>query len=150
MKSLIVVTTYFLWKARCDAIFRNISRNFEIIAHRVLSYTQNIKCAKIKLSGSKLILNNFTNDDGFFLFSSSNWNDCDQVSSSGFFISSSNYFVSLVDCASNSANNQIVADIQALLMALKSAVDQRLPILNVFNSAPNVLSLINLADPVCS
>lgn len=104
----------------------------------------------MKLSGKKLILNSFSDADGFFQFSSSIWTGHDQVGSNGFFITSSNYSVSIAGCMSNSTENRIVGEIQAIVSALEIAIDQRLCVQNVLLGDSKIPSLINLDDSVCS
>lgn len=67
-KALNALTTWYVWKARCDAIFRDVKPNFVHIAHKaisqanVMNYVGNSVCRKI-------LINNFCNLDGPFLFS---------------------------------------------------------------------------------
>lgn len=72
-KALIALTAWNVWKARCDAIFRDTKPNFVHIAHKaisqanVMNYVGNSVCWKI-------LINNFCNLDGHFLFAASVWN----------------------------------------------------------------------------
>lgn len=50
------MTAWFLWKTNYDAIFRNISPNFKIIALRALSYAQDINLWMIPVMTAKKFL----------------------------------------------------------------------------------------------
>lgn len=85
IKIIIAYAAWFLWEARCDAIFHNINPNFYVIAHKALSYANENICGHENPICRKLILTNFACSDGLFLFSASSRNDQRQVGYGGAF-----------------------------------------------------------------
>lgn len=53
-ESIIAMTVWYLWKARCDVIFHNIHPNYSNIAHRAINYSKDISCANKHVSCSPL------------------------------------------------------------------------------------------------
>lgn len=98
IKIIIAYAAWFLWKARCDAIFRNSRPNFIFIAHKALSYANQSSFAYGNYNCRHLILSNFVSSDGLFLFIATSWNDQTQVGFGGFFISSFNYVIVFAGC----------------------------------------------------
>lgn len=84
--SVITATTWFIWKSRCDAIFRNLSPNFSAIICRALAHVQDHSIGGKDLLGQRLFLNNFSSTDGQFLFYHMRINHKTQVRMIGFFI----------------------------------------------------------------
>lgn len=84
--SIITATTWFIWKSRCDAIFRNLSPNFSAIICRALAHVQDHSIGGKDLLGQRLFLNNFSSTDGQFLFYHMRINHKTQVRMIGFFI----------------------------------------------------------------
>lgn len=117
---------------RCDVIFRNNSPNYSVIAHRAFNHTWEFSCANRNLLGSKLILNNFSSADGLFIFSSATWNGSNQVFNSGFFISDATHSIHLAGCSSSAAEHHKEAKVQALNVALQTALNQNLHIQHIF------------------
>lgn len=78
-KVIIALATWFLWKALCDAIFRNIRLNFSVIALQAINYANVNLCALRNPICRNLIISNFTSFDGLFLFSASSWSEMNQV-----------------------------------------------------------------------
>lgn len=84
IKSVIAAASWFLWKAWCDKIFRNIDANCYVIVCKAFAHVTKFYNATALQLGKCLILNNFSNADGPFLFISNDWNDVEEVSGAGF------------------------------------------------------------------
>lgn len=95
-------------------------------------------------------MNDFSDDAGLFLFFSSLWSTTNQVSGAGFFITDSNYSIILAGCCPFSSCNNLDADLQALILALRSIVNGNLFVQHIFNSSSDFNSLIHSADSSCT
>lgn len=82
-KFVIVVTTWYIWKSHCDAIFNHAHPNFHVIQCRSLAHTRDFSLANRNQLGRRIILNNFSDFDGLFLFSSTVWNEAMKVGRPG-------------------------------------------------------------------
>ncbi|XP_039115766.1 uncharacterized protein LOC120251270 [Dioscorea cayenensis subsp. rotundata] len=146
--SVIAATAWFLWKSRCDIIFRNANLNPPTLVCKAISHVQDhFECRK-NLLGSRLILNNFTLDDELFLFVYASTNLCSMVSFVGFFVSNAQFIVSLAGCFSQVLDDNTPVSLLALRVALQVMLDSRLPVKNIFvdDSAP--IAVISNPDPV--
>ncbi|KAH7684404.1 FMN-binding split barrel-containing protein [Dioscorea alata] len=65
--SIIVATIWFLWKSYCDAIFKNSTPNYSLIVNRAIAH-MDFNQENANLRGRCLLLNNFNQADGLFLF----------------------------------------------------------------------------------
>lgn len=149
VKSIIALSAWFLWNARCDAIFRDVKPNFHIIAHKAISRAKDIYCAGIA-SCKKLIISNFYNLDGPFLFSTSVWNSINQVCKGGFFISSSNLSISIAGCHVFTVDAHSDAELSTLITALQLAINHHLRIQIIFVCDSNILGLLKSSNNACS
>ncbi|KAH7657245.1 hypothetical protein IHE45_17G008900 [Dioscorea alata] len=150
IKVTIALVAWFLWKARCDAIFRNSMPNFSAIAHKSLSFANTNLCAFRNPLCRKLILSNYTSSDGLFLFSTSSWNDATQVGSGGFFVSSFNYNIFLAGSLPISAETHAEAELITLAAALNSVINLHLQIRNLFVSKSFTSAFTSTRDAACS
>lgn len=75
------------------------------------------------LIGRKLILSNFSSEDGNFLFTYARWSSNSMVSSIGFFISNSQYVISLEGCLAFPMDDNINADMAAIGVAIQATMD---------------------------
>lgn len=66
--AIIAMGAWFIWTRRCNAIFKNISPNQSIIVSQAINYVWEFSNCFSDPLGKTLILNNFSNDDGYFLF----------------------------------------------------------------------------------
>ncbi|XP_039130816.1 uncharacterized protein LOC120267185 [Dioscorea cayenensis subsp. rotundata] len=78
-KAVIASATWFLWKNRCDKIFRSFSVSSLVIVSRAFSHARDFSFAHADKFGSRLILNNFSFRDGLFLFVVSQWIEASEV-----------------------------------------------------------------------
>lgn len=69
-----------------------------MISLRTFSFAKDNFCFGSTFVGKKLLLNNFSFSDGFFLISVTNLNEHSEVSLVGYFLTSSNYTVAHVGC----------------------------------------------------
>ncbi|KAH7667047.1 Reverse transcriptase zinc-binding domain-containing protein [Dioscorea alata] len=129
--AMIAAGAWFIWISRCNAIFKNISPNPSAIVSQTIAHVREFSNNLSNPLGKKLILNNFSSADGYVhvLFTHAITNPSSQVRSIGFFISNSNYIVSLAGCLSQSMlNNSLVA----LEVALQTAMDYHFRIKHIF------------------
>lgn len=66
-KVVCAAIAWYIWKARCDIIFRSVSPNFHVVSIRAFNFAKDYFCASSTLVGKKLLLNNFPSISGFFL-----------------------------------------------------------------------------------
>lgn len=90
-KSVIAATAWFIWKNRCDKIFRDSAVPCQVIASRAYVHVLEFSCATADQFGKRLLLNNFSSADGPYLFISNFWNVATKVGGAGFYCSTSNY-----------------------------------------------------------
>lgn len=57
---VIAANIWYIWKARCDAIFNNINPNFSSIAIRAVAHVKDFMKENTSLLGRHLLLNNFS------------------------------------------------------------------------------------------
>lgn len=146
--SVITTTAWFIWKSRCDAIFRNVNPNYPVIAHRALAHVQDHFNYDKRHLGQRLILNNFSNADGQFLFNHTCFNQCTKVSAIGFFFSKSNYTVSIAGYYSQPSTDISPNNLLVLETALLVALDNSITIHHIFNQNISTGELItNLTQP---
>lgn len=100
--------------------------------------------------GKKLILNNFSSADGYFLFIHATLNRCTQVRSAGFFFSNANYVVSLAGCLSQPLNDSSSDEIMVLEVALQTAIDLHIPVKHIFCAHHTILEFIQSSDQLTS
>lgn len=122
-KYVIATAIWFIWKARCDIIFWQISLNPAIIVCKSLAHAMEFSFANSPQLGRRLLLNNFSNPDEPFLFIPSHWNPNNQVCNNSFFIIDSHYHISIAGCGHSSANSLIVTEIKALQLSIIVALN---------------------------
>lgn len=83
--SVIAANIWYLWKARCDAIFNCINPNFPSIAIRAIALVKDFMQENTSLLGRHLLLSNFSHVDGLFLFYAHKWNETNKTGNLGFF-----------------------------------------------------------------
>lgn len=66
--ALIANTIWILWKARYDAIFKNVSLNYTIIMNIVVSHVKEYMQGGARLDGKHLIMSNYNQAEGPYLF----------------------------------------------------------------------------------
>lgn len=124
--SVIAACLWFLWKARCDAIFNNVKPNCFIIASKAIAHAKDHLLEKSSLLGRRLLLNNFTQANGLFLFYALRWNDSSKTGKVGFLVSNHAYIISCAGCCTFYADSIIEAGLQALCIAIRSSLDRHL------------------------
>lgn len=92
----------------------------------------------------RLILNNFSLNDGPFLFIASFWNSPAEVGGSGFFCVSSNYSVLLAGACPIHATSDAETDLLVINLALQALVDTGFLIKNFFITSPASCKSISL------
>lgn len=102
------------------------------------------------MQGKKLILNNFSQSDEHFLFNYSIFNLHKNVVSIGFFVSNSNYNISIAGCLSHSSPDSFHGEILAMEVALHSTLEMGISVKHVFltnQSIPALLNSFNSINP---
>lgn len=146
--SLISVVAWFIWKTRCDAIFRNTKPNFFVIVGKTFAHVQDYITSRLDLLGQRLILNNFNSFDGHFLFIHASFNQGTKVSTTGFFISKSDYNIPLAGCYSQPSDPNSMHTLLALKVALHATIAHRITIQHIFIEDLTTVNNIVNPDPI--
>lgn len=133
-KSIIVAIAWFIWKNRCDVIFKQIVPNYFIIAAWAFAYVTEFSKVNAAQLGRKPLLNNFSNADGPFLFVSTLWNPDAEVSGFGYFISNYNMIITSTSYGPLIANTGILAELQAILIILQATNQDQMLFHQIFTT----------------
>ncbi|XP_039139601.1 uncharacterized protein LOC120276925 isoform X1 [Dioscorea cayenensis subsp. rotundata] len=143
------IVIWYLWKARCDAIFKNLTPNFSCIAARAIAHVKDFLQEHSPQLGRRLLLNNFPHSNGLFLFYAHRWNDCSKIGKLGFFISNHDYVISCAGSCSFWAETNFEAGIKAINMAIQASIDKHFVIKRILHSNPDLsLGLKEGCNPV--
>lgn len=148
--SIIAAIAWFLWKAQCDAIFRNVPPNFPVMVSIAIAHVQEHINANRDLLGRRLILNNFSSADGLLLFSHASFSQNTQVRSIGFFLSNSNGIVFFSGCSSQPMDSTSSDDLFALEVALQVALETHHRVQHIFLDNHTACICINSPEPTTS
>ncbi|KAH7664993.1 Non-specific serine/threonine protein kinase protein [Dioscorea alata] len=146
--AVIVAGAWFIWKARCDVIFNNISMNCMLIANRSVAHVNDNFLSNCCLLGRRLILNNFTSADDHYLFTHAVRSEAGQVLAFGFFLANTNFHVSFAGCCAQPTNDNSSVVLSALEVALRIAMEFHLPVKHLFCVQHHDLYLLHNSDPV--
>lgn len=141
--SFIAAILWFIWKSRCEAIFKSSSPNFTNIVRKAEAHVKAFWQENASGVGRRLILNNFSNLDECFLFYAHNWNCSNKVGHLGFFVSNLTYSIS---CAGNCkfvAESQLDSEIRALDTALRTVLDRQLSVRRILHCSRSLPHLLN-------
>ncbi|XP_039145745.1 uncharacterized protein LOC120282984 [Dioscorea cayenensis subsp. rotundata] len=141
-QSVIAVTSWLIWKSRCNLIFRNESPDFNAIHVNALSHVREFSLSPTYLSGSRLILNNFSLIDSPFLFVSSLGKGEARDYGAGFYLSNACSQIICAGCCNNLADSILEADALALLIALGSLHASDLSSCTIFIASNDLYHLI--------
>lgn len=130
--SLIAAGAWFLWKCRCDVIFRNAQLSGCNVVCKAVSHVKDFNIGNHNLHGRMLICNNFSWVDGQFLFIYAHFKYSRSIFSTGFFVSNTNFAISFTGCYSGPANDAISGDLIALEAALHFTWEKHAPIKHIF------------------
>ncbi|XP_039136961.1 uncharacterized protein LOC120274484 [Dioscorea cayenensis subsp. rotundata] len=133
---------WFIWIARCNAIFKNIRPNLSIIASRTSAHVQDFFCSNLEPYGRKLILCNFSSADGPFIFTHAISRLEIQVRTIGFFISNANYKVILAGRWSQPLDDNSSDAILAIEAALQTTLQLQIPVKHIFSCHHSDLNFI--------
>lgn len=136
---------WFIWKARCDAIFKNIQINYDAIVCKAIAHANEYTMQCSNLSGSKIILNNFS-AAGNFVFVYMNQSLQNPVSSVGFFLVNTNYSILLAGCSPFLTDANLTNELIALNIALQIILDLQESIQHVLTVNTALREVINNAD----
>lgn len=140
-KAVVATTAWYIWKARCNAIFKNEEPNFINISRKAYALAQEYFVAAKHYHSKSLILSNFLSADAPFLFSvafcSGDLNfgvagfyitNANHVVSlagccgAGFYITDANHVISLAGCCPISVTSTLDAELNALLLSMQCAL----------------------------
>lgn len=138
ISSIIAATSWFLWKARCEKIFKNINMHSHSIVCRALAYVKEYYMVPVKQFGKCLLLNNFFSADDPFLFISTTWNEVNLVSGFGFFIVNANYMILMAGSCSTIADSGVEANLKAIVLAVHVAAVNSFQVQNLFITNPEI------------
>ncbi|XP_039128871.1 uncharacterized protein LOC120265002 [Dioscorea cayenensis subsp. rotundata] len=145
-KFVIVAVAWHIWKARCDWVFRRINPNFGLIACKAICFANDFFQPTALNWGTKLLLNNFTNSDGLFLFIAASLNVHNQVYHVGFFIADFDFNIVIAGSCPLADSTCLVAKLHVLSVALHTAISSGIHISYIFNSNPDILRTITSSD----
>ncbi|XP_039141230.1 uncharacterized protein LOC120278516 [Dioscorea cayenensis subsp. rotundata] len=143
-KSVIASSAWFIWKNRCDKIFRSASVSYQSVVCRALAHAGDFSRAQADQLGKRLILNNFTHSDGSFLFVSSYWNAANEVSGAGFFCANSNYNILVAGSCPLHVDREDEAENYALKLALQASLDLGIQLKHIFIQHPDTFRAVSL------
>ncbi|XP_039138794.1 uncharacterized protein LOC120276131 [Dioscorea cayenensis subsp. rotundata] len=131
-QSVIAVVSWFIWKSRCNLIFRNETPDLNSIPIRAISHVREYSLSSSTQLGKQLIFTNFTLTDNPFLFVSS--------------VGSSEKGVFGAGCCCNSAESVLEAEALSLLSALGSMFASNSQINTILIASVELLSIIKSGD----
>ncbi|XP_039137800.1 uncharacterized protein LOC120275327 [Dioscorea cayenensis subsp. rotundata] len=117
--SVIAACIWLIWKARCDAIFSNVTPSFNLIASKAAAHVLEFSQENSSHIGRKLLLNNFSHINGLILFFA-------------------------FSCCTFSAESCLEASIKALQLAIRSSLDRQFDIKRILHCCPALSSSLLL------
>lgn len=75
LKSIIAITTWLIWKTRCNYIFRVDTFYCNLIVNQVIAHIKQYSYSSNSYIGKNFFVTNFTDQDGPFLFTAASWNE---------------------------------------------------------------------------
>lgn len=129
--AIIFAGAWLIWKARCDAIFKNSQPNYNSIISKSIDHANEFALQSSNFSGKKLVLNNFSNVAGNIMFLYINRCHHGQVCSVGLFLTNTNYSIILAGCAPFPTNAILTNELTALTIAFQAIVDQQMNIQHI-------------------
>lgn len=121
-------------------MFKQAAPNFSVIAAKAFAHAKNYSNATTPLVGRKLLLNNFSNADGPFLFISTSFVPRNEV---GYFISNHNKFITSLGCGPISGNSRILIELQALQLILHELLRDQVHLHHIFTTSREVYLALN-------
>ncbi|XP_039136968.1 uncharacterized protein LOC120274488 [Dioscorea cayenensis subsp. rotundata] len=147
--SIIAVSIWLLWKARCAAIFSNIRPNYPLLVRKAIAHVQEFLQGNASLCGRRLLLNNFSHADGLFLFFAFSWNCANKVGHLGYFVSNSTHIINCAGHCCFTAESIFEAAIHALNTAIYNAINRQLNIRRILHCHQLISQLLyNNCEPV--
>lgn len=143
--SVIFAGAWFIWKSRCDAIFKGSQPNYNAIMCKAIAHANEFTMHSSNL-GRKMILNNFSNAAGNFMFIYMNKSPQNPVSSVGFFLTNAKYIILLAGCAPFLTDANLTNELIALSIALQATLDLQMSVQHIFIVNAALREIINNAD----
>lgn len=132
IKSIATATAWYIWKARCNAIFKNEVHDFNSIPRKAYALAQEYSAASNPQRGKNLILADFSYAEGPFLFSATFCSRDMLMGGAGFYIVGSNYVISLAGCCPIANSSELDTKIKALLLSLQCVALQGINLQHIF------------------
>lgn len=150
MHTLAIITAgdWFIWICWCNAIFKNLRPNYSVIVNKAAAHVHEFSISTMNPLGKKLILNNFSSADGYFLFINATSNHTTLVKSVGFFFSNANYVISLTGCISQPMNGNSSDEIMVLEVALQTVIYFHIPVNHIFSAHHTILEFLCSSDHI--
>ncbi|XP_039136660.1 uncharacterized protein LOC120273975 [Dioscorea cayenensis subsp. rotundata] len=142
VQSIIGVTSWLIWKTRCNLIFRQESPDFQSIPIRAINHVREFSQSSNFNSSKQLILSNFSINDGPYLFVASTSHREANTHGAGFHLTNGySQFVCAGYC-NNFAESTLEAKSLALLIALGSLHASDLQVKTIFIACSELFNII--------
>lgn len=96
--------------ARCNYIFKNKPTNLHSIARKAFAHAKEYSFDSMSQMVKNLLLSNFLSIEGLIMFSAAFWTNDISEGGAGFYISSSNYTISIAGCYPIAVSSEIDAE----------------------------------------
>lgn len=120
---VIASTAWFIWKTRCNRLFRNEPLNCHKTSRLAIRHIREYLCTFSLNMGENFILNSFSITDIPFIFSASVWNSTSNSVGVGFIIVNSSLVFLGAGCCSLFADIKVKDEAKSLSFALNTLQD---------------------------
>lgn len=144
IKAISAATVWFIWKAKCNYIFRNELPNYNTIASKAIGHAKEFSSYAKPQLGKSLIISNFFTSDGPLIFTSVVWHEEHFDGDTGFFISNSNLSIFLAGCSYILTISRMDAEANALIVALNNICNNNVSVQHIFISYSKLLAAIKI------
>lgn len=141
-QSIIVVTSWLIWKARCNLIFRQEAPDFHSIPIKAINHVREYTQSSSFNFGKQLILSNFSITDSPFLFVTSMGNRETNTHGAGFYLTNGYSQLICAGCCNNYVETNLEAESLALLAALGSLHASDLQVKTIFITCTELYNII--------
>lgn len=122
-KLVIASTTWFIWKARCNRIFRNEPLNCLTVYKSAIGHVREYSSISSIQIGKHFIQFNFSISDTPIIFVTANWNQATSTAGIGFLaVDTTPKFLRAGSC-SVAVDSEVNAEAKALIITLKILLD---------------------------
>lgn len=117
--SLIAATLWYIWKARCDSIFRNIILDPSQVARTAAAHSQDFKLNRADYNLIKYLVHNGPRPGHLGVFSASAWNVATGKCGGGFILVDSDYKIVCAGFGPARLDSKVAMEAMALMAALR-------------------------------